>query len=615
MCGIFGVFDGETTRDNRNFATIMSQMLGHRGPDDQGYVQADGLMIGNTRLSIIDIEAGHQPMSSDDGRISVVQNGEIYNYVELAKEVDCRTHSDTEVILRLYEKYGDNFVHRLNGMFSIAILDRRLRQILLFRDRVGKKPLYYYVHENQILFASEVKALLACSIPRKLNWRALDSLLTFNYVPPPDTLFAGVQQILPGSRAVLDHRGIQQESWWKLASKPLRNRSLRQWEDEFLDTLEEAVLIRRRSDVPVGAFLSGGIDSSTVVKILSMHASEPIRSFCIGFADPRFDESKYANQVAKLCNTKHICQIVDPNMISMWPKVLFHTDQVHGDVSFMPMLKVSELASEYVKVVLTGDGGDELFAGYDVYQNYFNDKMFDAPQELFERKFYQDTAPFSEFSKSLLYSNRAKHAIGDHDPLRSVSSLFHRFSHLDRINQLLAVETSLLLPGNNLVKPDRMAMAESLEPRAPFLDMHMLDLAFQIPGELKLKQDATKWIYKRAVEKILPREIIYRKKQMFTVPVGEWFRNQLYSFAQSALLSSRAKDRDLFDANVIATMLQQHRNGQANHTRAIRLLIAIEIWHRCFFDRQHLSAPTLTELDLPDSNASIATNLPDFAVA
>ena len=317
MCGIIGAFDRQRAPLGDELARAACQRIAHRGPDDEGFFEADGMLIGNRRLSILDLAGGHQPMFSDDGQVAVVQNGEIYNFVELARGLGCRTTCDTEVLLRLYEREGDDFVRRLNGMFAIAIVDRRRRRLVLYRDRVGKKPLYLHDDGRRLLFASEIKSLLAMGVRPRLDWQALDALLTYNFVPPPVTLFEGVRHLMPGEMLAIDDAGVRTRRWWQLADAEPEEKSPDAWCDEILETLDDAVRIRLRSDVPLGAFLSGGIDSSSVVALMSRQLDQPPRTFCIGFSDPRFDESPHAAAVAERFGTRHTCERMQPDLMAV----------------------------------------------------------------------------------------------------------------------------------------------------------------------------------------------------------------------------------------------------------------------------------------------------------
>ncbi|HAH47644.1 asparagine synthase (glutamine-hydrolyzing) [Gimesia sp.] len=601
MCGIIGGYDCE----QRPFGTALAERgcerMRHRGPDDRGLFEADGMLVGNQRLSILDLAGGHQPMFSDDEQIIVVQNGEIYNFRELAKNLNCRTSCDTEVILRLYERDGEEFVKQLNGMFAIAILDRRKQCLLLYRDRIGQKPVYLHDDGTRLLFASEIKSLFAMGVKAEMNWEGFDAYLTYNFVPPPITLFQNITHLMPGHMLKVTRQGSEVRRWWNLAEKPVECRSESAWSEEIIETLRSAVNIRLRADVPLGAFLSGGIDSSSVVSLMSRELPHPVQTFCIGFDDPRFDESHYAQELADLFQTRHTCDIVSPNLTSSWPLTLYHNDQPHGDVSFMPTYRVSQLARKAVKVVLTGDGGDELFAGYDVHRNFFANQDLTLPREQIESAYIKAISLMQPADKRKLYSSSVQQQLAGGDASHFARSHLQEFRHLDPINQALALDTRMLLPGNNLVKPDKMAMAVSLEPRAPYLDYRMVDLAFRIPGSFKLRNGVTKSILKKACTSILPEKVIYRKKQMFTVPIGEWFKRELSPFVNEVLLSERSLERRIFLPERLREMINEHQTEKVNHTRALRALLALELWQRIFIDQVFDHAPNFAELGIHSS--------------
>lgn len=379
MCGIFGHYSFLDNTYDENYVRKMSSEAVHRGPDGTGIYYSPTVSLGNNRLAIIDIEGGNQPFYSSDQNIVVVQNGEIFNHVELQTELEksgvhFNTSSDTEVILRLYEHRGLDGLKSLNGMFAISIYDRNKDEMYLFRDRVGEKPIYYRSSEEQFVYASEIKSILSVLKDDEVSvdFRSMDMYFAFNYIPQPHTIFKGIYHVKPGHFITVSRTGIQESKWWDIdnekESKPSEVDNI----EEFNQILEDAVRIRLRADVDFGAFLSGGIDSSSVVGVMSRILSYPVRTYNIGFADKRFDESQYALLASTRFHTKHTFEIVEPNMLSSWPKALYHCDQPHGDISFLPTLRVAELASNDVKMVLTGDGADELFAGYDKYKEYFD---------------------------------------------------------------------------------------------------------------------------------------------------------------------------------------------------------------------------------------------------
>jgi asparagine synthase (glutamine-hydrolysing) len=588
MCGIFGYLDRERRALAADTLAKMAASLVHRGPDDEGihHDAARGVAVGNRRLSIIDIAGGHQPFVSDDGRIALVQNGEIFNYVELAAELRAKgvrldTHSDTEVLLRLYEREGLAFLQRLNGMFAIAIDDAREDALVLARDRIGVKPLYVAEQGGRCVFGSEIKAILPALAARpQLDLEAIHHYLSFNYIPAPWTIWQGIRHVMPGCWMKFTRTGVEQGRWWNLAAQRERELPFDEWAAEFMAILDDATRIRLRADVPWGAFLSGGVDSSTIVALMARHVERPVRTFCIGFADPRFDESAFAREAAQRFGCEHTSEVAELNMLDRWPQVLHHLDQPHGDASFLPTLRVSELAARHVKVVLTGDGGDELFAGYDKYAQFFarpESQVQDA--RAFQRSYFDSISLFAPAAKQALYRPAIAQRLLAIDSFEAAARpWFDEAAHFDRVNQALYLDMQLLLSGNNLVKPDRMGMAVSIEARTPFLDWRMMEFAFRSPGTTKLAADGDKkhW-YKRAVSPLIGEDLAYRRKQMFTVPIGEWFRGESFPWLQRTLAASTLLDELLQPAQV-QRMLAQHRDGSANYTRELRALAALALW-------------------------------------
>jgi len=588
MCGIFGYWDRGGRAMEAGQLQAMARQIVHRGPDDEGihHVPARGVGIGNRRLSIIDLAGGHQPFVSDDGQVAVVQNGEIFNYLELAEElrregVRLDSQSDTEVLLRLYEREGIGFVKRLNGMFAIAIDDAREDALYLVRDRIGVKPLYVADDGGRVVFGSEIKALApAGGTAGGVDLEALHHYLTFNYIPAPWTIWRGVKHVMPGTWVRYGRNGTHTERWWNLADQREQDHAFDDWAAEFMSVLDDATRIRLRADVPWGAFLSGGVDSSTIVGLMARHVQQPVKTFCIGFADPRFDESSFALDAARRFGCEHTMEVAELNMLDRWPLVLHHLDQPHGDASFMPTLRVSELAAKHVKVVLTGDGGDELFAGYEKYEEFFKrPDAFTLGDRDFQRAYFDSISLFTPQAKQALYRPEVAAQLAGIDSFDTAARpWFDEAQHFDRINQALYLDMQLLLSGNNLVKPDRMGMAVSIEARTPFLDWRMMELAFRSRGRTKLSPEGDKkhW-YKKAVTPLIGEDLAYRKKQMFTVPVGEWFRKDSYPWLKSTLEGS-ALLQQLFEPAQVSRLLESHRDGSANHTRELRALAAVALW-------------------------------------
>ncbi len=592
MCGIFGYWDRDRRALPEGVLAAMAQKLAHRGPDDRGFWQqpARGVALGNNRLSVIDIEAGHQPFVSDDGQVALVQNGEIFNYVELAAQlrregVVLKTASDTEVLLRLYERDGISFVHQLNGMFAIAIDDLREDAMYLVRDRIGVKPLYLADDGRRAFFASELKGILpgtgASGRAPEIDDEAIHHYLSFNYIPAPWTIWQGIRHVMPGTWVKLTRSGTQTHRWWNLADQREQDHGFGAWAEEFMAILDDATRIRLRADVPWGAFLSGGVDSSTIVGLMARHVDRPVKTFCIGFADPRYDESAFAAEAAQRFGCDHTSEIAELNMLDRWPHVLYHLDQPHGDASFMPTLRVSELAARHVKVVLTGDGGDELFAGYDKYADYFARPGVQALDAVsFQRSYFDAISLFSPEAKQALYRPAFAARVGGIDSYEAAAKpWFDEAQHFDRVNQALYLDMQLLLSGNNLVKPDRMGMAVSIEARTPFLDWRMMEFAFRSRGSTKLEGQEKKHWYKKAAAPLIGDRLAYRRKQMFTVPVGEWFRGESHGWLCETLAGSELVGR-CFQRSGVQSMLHAHRDGSANFTRELRALAALALWSK-----------------------------------
>ena len=590
MCGIFGYWDRKQQPLGDDALRGMAQALLHRGPDDEGihHQPRRGVALGNRRLSIIDLGGGHQPFVSDDGQIAVVQNGEIFNHVELAAElraqgVRLHTHSDTEVILRLYEREGIACLRRLNGMFAIAIDDAREDALYLARDRIGVKPLFVHDDGQRMLFGSEPKALWPALGGRKpgMCLEAIHHYLTFNYIPAPWTAYESVRHVMPGTwQKFTRGRHVQTQRWWSLADQREQDFEFSDWAEEFMALLDDATRIRLRADVPFGAFLSGGVDSSTIVGLMARHVKEPVKTFCIGFEDPRYDESAFAMQAAQRFGCDHTMEVAELNMLDQWPRVLHHLDQPHGDASFMPTLRVSELAAKHVKVVLTGDGGDELFAGYDKYAQFFaRPDALTLPQHAFERSCFDSISLFGPAAKAALYRPEVRAQLAGIDSFQAAATpWFEEARHFGRVNQALYLDMQLLLSGNNLVKPDRMGMAVSIEARTPLLDWRLMEFAFRSRGETKLSAHGDKkhW-FKRAAAPLIGEDLAFRKKQMFTVPIGDWFKGELHGWLRQTLTGSDVI-RQLFEPTVVIDMLDRHRDGSGNFTRELRALAALTLW-------------------------------------
>ena len=569
MCGIFGYFNLDRESIEDDCILKMAQKLKHRGPDDEGKFISDGILLGNRRLSIIDIEGGKQPFFSNDKKIVVVQNGEIYNHIELAEEVKlrgnpCVTNSDTEVLLRLYELDGMSFLNKLNGMFSIAIYDDRVEELILARDRIGVKPLFYFKEGNSIIFASEIKSILQSGNKKPpISERGISHFLSFGFVPLPYTIYKGIYHVMPGEFISFSKKELYRAKWWDLSKiEPQHGRKETEWIEEFNFLIKDSTRLRLRSDVPFGAFLSGGVDSSTIVGLMSEINESPIKTFSIGFSNPKYDETEFAIYAAKRFGTEHQYKIVEHDMLDLWPTAIYFCDQPHGDISFLPTFKVSEIAKNKVTVVLTGDGGDELFGGYEKYIDKNKNDL---------KTYFKNITIFDDDEKKSIAN------INHSNSFNFFNTISKEVNHQDHLNKKLYLDMKTLLPGNNLVKPDRMGMALSLEARTPFLDFRVMELAFKMPGSLKIKNNQTKYIYKKAVRNLIGDKLTFRKKQMFTVPVGDWFKEKRYSFCKDRITNLKEKT-DFINTKYVNQLLDEHVNGVRNRTREIRTIISLSHW-------------------------------------
>jgi asparagine synthase (glutamine-hydrolysing) len=586
MCGIVGIVSNDLI--NPDCIDSLINSIKHRGPDDNGYFTSDNSFIANTRLSIIDIESGHQPFINEDNSIGLVQNGEIYNYVELKNELldlgySFKTNSDTEVLLVCYIAYGEKFVCKLNGMFSIAILDKNINKLLLYRDRLGVKPLYTYIQDDLIMFSSEIKSFLKHEkFKKRLNYQSIHNYFIFNYIPIPETIFESVRHVLPGHFLKIDLNNtffVEDYKYWELENCA---EDFLVSDDEYLKEIDSLLLdatkIRMRSDVPVGAFLSGGLDSSLVCAYMKSIGNSSFETFTIGFEEKEFDETKYAKYITEKFGLVFNLRILKSDIIDLWRVTTWHNDQPHGDISFIPTYIVSNFASQTHKLVLTGDGGDELFAGYN---KYFSLDKFKANS----KEYFDSISLFVENEDiNNLYTNDFKAQVDLGGAFKLYSDIMNRASFKDNINKALYFDTIQLLPGNNLVKPDKMGMANSLEARSPFLDYRFFELLMRIPGERKINNGETKHILKKLALRYFGEDHVYRDKQMFTVPIGEWFKNKLSGFLIETLTDERFISRNILNQSSIVEMIETHISGKKNYTRELRAIVNLELWFREFID-------------------------------
>jgi asparagine synthase (glutamine-hydrolysing) len=620
MCGICGVasFQPEIPLDV-SVLKRMNDSIQHRGPDDEGYYQDTQASLAMRRLSIIDLHTGQQPISNEAGDIWVVYNGEIYNFKNVRTELIRRGHifktlTDTEIIVHAYEEYGDKCIEHLNGMFAIALWDARKRRLFLARDRVGIKPLYYWIGQDKLVFASELKALiLHPDVPRQINLTALDLFLTIEYVPAPHTIYDGIFKLLPGHTLAVENGDVKIRQYWDVPYQPV---SLSEAEcTEILSGLiNEAVKIRLMSDVPLGAFLSGGIDSSTVVGYMSQNMSEPVQTFSIGFEDDTYDEVPYANAVAKHFGTNHHVKVLNPDIATLVEQLVPHHDEPFADTSIFPTFLVSKLASQNVTVVLSGDGGDELFAGYDTYiaeklNRYYGRLPGTLRQKLLPR-FAEWLPPqpakkgiinkikrmveggaldaslqhtrwmmfLNASEKDSLYQSDLRATLNDQLTANYFGSYFERANRFDSLAQQQYVDIKTYLVDDILTKVDRMSMAASIEARVPLLDYHIVEFAMNLPPQMKLNGSRTKSILRNAVKHLVPNFVLEKPKQGFSIPMKHWLRTSLKPMMLDLLSKDSLHTHGYFDQHIVSAWVQEHLDGRANHSHRLWSLMVFEMW-------------------------------------
>ena len=627
MCGISGIAlkDGEVSRERLR---AMTDVLQHRGPDDSGIFIHKNIGLGHRRLSIIDLKGGHQPMSNEDESIWVVYNGEIYNHDEIRKELvenghNYNTRSDTETIIHLYEDKGIDGVNDFRGMFAYALWDSRKRQVILVRDRLGVKPLYYYYNEGNLIWGSEIKAILESGyLKPSLRLESLPDYLANRYTSGEETLFKGIKRLLPGHILVWQDGNIKIHRYWDIQYN--KTPELIREEDithEFLSLFEYSVKLRLMSDVPLGVFLSGGIDSSAIVAVMSKMVDQPIKTFSVAFQEREANELNYSRIVSRMYGTDHHEVIVTPEAyFKKLPKLIWHEDEPIAFPSSIPLYFVSELARNHVKVVLTGEGSDELLAGYAkykktlmnlrlgrLYNNIFPDivrlKMRGAidsmpihstvRQKLIRTFLYLDPAMestyfdnFSVFSRKEiknLLSPEVRGALNNINPYKINMGYFNSSNAGNLLDRILYTDIKTYLH-ELLMKQDQMSMAASIESRVPFLDHKLVEFAANLPPRLKLRNWTTKYILKKSLEGILPKEILYRKKMGFPVPIKAWFKNGIFPHLQEYILGERAMARGYFKREYIGNLLNSHINGTQDNSERLWSLLNFEIWNRIFID-------------------------------
>jgi asparagine synthase (glutamine-hydrolysing) len=624
MCGIAGIVCA--TRESNITEGLVREMCDriiHRGPDDEGIFVEDGAGLGIRRLSIIDLSGGHQPVFNEDRSAWIVYNGEIYNFPELRAELEKSGHrfytkTDTEVIIHLYEEMGADCVQKLRGMFALAIYDKANRKLLLARDRLGKKPLHYAMLKDKLYFGSEIKSILAVAPElAQVNSQGLLEYLYYGYVPDPITAFTGIQRVPPGHLLEFENGKVSIRQYWELPPYGTHRPAS---EPEILEELErrllEATRIRLISDVPLGAFLSGGTDSSTIVALMARASSGPVKTFSIGFAKDDFNEAQYARMVARKFGTDHHEMILEPDVVQTLEDLTSSLEEPFGDSSMLPTYYVSQMARRHVTVALSGDGGDEIFAGYDRYRIQSDHRIFEnipnwarrfyrnqvfplVPRNTKGRQFsYNISLPWQErYVDSLsfvpsferdtrLLSHDFREVLRrSNDPRNVLLRHFAKAPTKDAISELLYVDTKTYLVGDILTKVDRMSMLNSLEVRVPILDHQFVEWATSLPSEWKLRGRTQKYILRKLAERVgVPREVLDRPKQGFALPLVHWMRNELRDVLM-ILLEPRTLQRGYFEANGIRKLMNDHLQGRRELSARLWRLLIFELWHRNFLEK------------------------------
>lgn len=620
MCGICGLLYKDNIRIPRpEILKRMCSTIIHRGPDDSGQIIIHSTGLAMQRLSIIDLHTGHQPLSNEDGKISIVFNGEIYNYHEIREQLKSKGHrfktsTDTETIIHGYEEWGEDVCTKLNGMFAFAIWDDHSRKLMLARDRLGIKPLYYYQDNEKLVFGSEIKAILQCpQIKKNIDAAALNNFLTFEYIPSPRSIFKGIRKLEPGQWLTWQDNKIKKEVYWHLSPQP------QPWKEseaieKLWELMKDSVNLRLVSDVPLGAFLSGGIDSSITVSLMAELMNKPVKTFSIGFRESSYNELHYARSVAEKYHTEHHEFTVEADVLDLTEKLIRQFDEPFGDFSIFPTYLVSKMARDFVKVTLSGDGGDELFGGYDTYRahcfdrnfyrwipgkslfNIFADKLNPTEKKKglknsFKRFIQGTKLPDSlyhvrwmiflqEYERSCLFSEDMLNGIRDINNYDFIYRYAGQVGNrVDDINRTGYIDVKSYLVDNILVKVDRMSMAASLETRVPFLDHRLVEFAFSLPPQLKMKLFKTKYILKKAFWDCLPEQVQNRDKQGFSIPIKNWIRNELKPMMTDLLDETRIRQQGFFKPEYVTGIMDEHIKGAENHSHKLWALMVFQQWY------------------------------------
>jgi len=634
MCGINGIIYSDNTGREVNAQMLMQMRdsLLHRGPDEAGIFIEKNVGLGHRRLSIVDLKSGQQPMFNEDKSCVIVYNGEVYNHNDYRRELiekgyEYKTHCDTETILHLYEEHGTRCVEYLRGMFAFAIWDKRKNQLFIARDRLGVKPLYYVFDEQgNLFFGSEIKTILETGVVKpELNYNALPDQLANHGTSYDETLFRRVKRLLPGYFLIWRNGDLKIEKYWDVSFEPKHTqRSDAEFVEEWRALFRKSVELRLMADVPLGMFLSGGIDSSAICAMMAQMVDEPIKTFSVGFKEREANEFAYARIVSKAYKTEHHEIIITPKQFfDELPNLVWHEDEPLGFIASVPLYFISKFAHKHVKVVLTGEGSDEILAGYGRYAktlqllqygekyenltpsfarqavksavsclpNLLNNKLkrtFLTRQADIENLFFDNFAVFPQSTQRKLLSNETKARIVEQNPYFHQNQMIENSDAENLLDRLLYTDTKTYLH-ELLMKQDQMSMAASIESRVPFLDHKLVEFTAKLPEKMKLRGRTTKWILREAMRDCLPSEILTRSKMGFPVPVGNWFRNEFRCVVNEYVTSERSLSRGIFDADFVREIVARHNAGENNDER-LWFLVNFEIWQRRFLDNDDLAA-------------------------
>jgi len=634
MCGICGQYNqaGVQPQTLQN----MLQAISHRGPDDEGCYINGQIGLGNRRLSIIDLAGGRQPITNEDGTVQVVYNGEIYNYRALRQELEGRghrfaTHSDTEVIVHLYEELGEQCVTRLNGMFAFALWDAPARKLLLARDRLGQKPLFYAQNGHNLLFASEIKAILAANgQTRQMNYEALHHYLSLRFIPPPQTMLRHVKKLPPGHTLIYQNGELRVDRYWDLSFSQKLNLPATDLAGRLQEKLKQTIAAHLVSDVPVGAFLSGGLDSSTIVAVMAKDLAVSFKTFAVGVEAQDFNELPYAKMVAHQYQTDHLEACVQADLIRLLPRMIWHLDEPSDPIAAC-QFHAAALAGQHVKVVMGGDGGDELFAGFDRYmgvgyidyyrllpafirQRLIGPLLAHAPDSFgyknltqklrwmhqlsqlpdFGARYAEATCffRFNHHDKEQLFGQRLWQEVKTLNSAQVIIDPFNRADAADPLDRMLYADYMTRLPEHSLMLVDRMTMAHGLEARSPFLDHELVEFMAAVPVNLKIRGRELKHLLRQLAVDYLPEPIVNREKQGFMFPVAYWFRQQLYPFLHRFLLDSYFVRSGLFKEESVLRLLEEHRQQRTDHHVRLWMLLNLELWHQLYIEQRDVETVT-----------------------